>query len=41
MELSPVKAGMVQRPEECRWSSAKAHLAREDDIFEKLTFRVL
>lgn len=35
IELNPVKAGMVKRPEEYRWSSAKAHLQGEDDILVK------
>lgn len=35
IELNPVKAGMVRRPEEYRWSSAKAHLQGEDDILVK------
>jgi len=35
IELNPVKAGMVKRPEEYRWSSATAHLQGEDDILVK------
>ena len=35
IELNPVKAGIVKRPEEYRWSSAKAHLEGEDDILVK------
>ena len=35
IELNPVKAGMVKRAEEYRWSSAKAHLFKEDDILVK------
>lgn len=35
IKLNPVKAGMVKRPEEYRWSSAKAHLQGEDDILVK------
>lgn len=35
IELNPVKAGMVKRPEEYRWSSARAHLQGEDDILVK------
>lgn len=31
VELNPVRAGMVKRPEEYRWSSAAAHLAGKDD----------
>ena len=36
IELNPVKAGIVKRPEEYRWSSAKAHLTGEDDILVKV-----
>ena len=36
IELNPVKAGIVKRAEEYRWSSAKAHLTGEDDIFVKV-----
>ena len=35
IELNPVKAGIVKRPEEYRWSSARAHLQGEDDILVK------
>lgn len=35
IELNPVKAGMVLRAEEYKWSSAKAHLCGEDDILVK------
>ena len=31
VELNPVRAGLVARPEAWRWSSAAAHLARRDD----------
>jgi putative transposase len=31
VELNPVRAGLVQRPEGWRWSSARAHLARRED----------
>ena len=31
VEQNPVKAGLVGRPEEWRWSSARAHLAGQDD----------
>jgi len=36
IELNPVKAGMVNRAEEYPWSSAKAHLRREDNILVKV-----
>jgi putative transposase len=29
--LNPVVAGLVSRAEDCPWSSARAHLAGEDD----------
>ena len=35
IELNPVKAGLVKRPGDYQWSSAKAHLQREDDILVK------
>ncbi|MCK4840054.1 MAG: transposase [Desulfobulbaceae bacterium] len=35
IELNPVKAGIVKRPEAYRWSSALAHLQGEDDILVK------
>ncbi|MBI5557035.1 MAG: transposase [Deltaproteobacteria bacterium] len=35
IELNPVKAGLTKRPEDYRWSSAKAHLQGEDDILVK------
>jgi putative transposase len=31
VELNPVKAGLAARPEDWRWSSARAHLAGNDD----------
>jgi len=30
--LNPVRAGLVKKPEDYRWSSARAHLQGEDDI---------
>ena len=33
IELNPVKAGMVENPADYQWSSARAHLAKEDDQF--------
>lgn len=36
IELNPVKAGLVKRAAEYRWSSAKAHLKGEDDILVKV-----
>ena len=35
IELNPVRAGLVQRPEKWRWSSAGAHLKGGDDILVK------
>lgn len=31
IELNPAKAGLVKHPEEYAWSSAQAHVARQDD----------
>ncbi len=31
VELNPVRAGLSPRPEDWRWSSARAHLAGADD----------
>jgi len=31
VELNPVRAGLVERPEQWRWSSARAHLGLADD----------
>jgi putative transposase len=36
IELNPVKARIVKKPEAYRWSSAKAHLQGEDDILVKV-----
>lgn len=36
VEMNPVKAKMVERPEEYPWSSARAHLAGEDDVLVKV-----
>ncbi|MDX8410293.1 MAG: transposase, partial [Mariprofundaceae bacterium] len=36
VELNPVHANMVDRPEEYPWSSAKAHLAGQDDALVKV-----
>jgi putative transposase len=36
IELNPVKAGMVKRAEEYKWSSTLAHLDEEDDILVKV-----
>lgn len=33
VELNPVRAGMVEKPEDWQWSSARAHLSGEDDGF--------
>jgi putative transposase len=35
IELSPVKAGLVRRARDWRWSSARAHLAGESDSLVK------
>lgn len=35
-ELNPWQAGMVERPEDHRWSSARAHLAGKDDRLVKV-----
>lgn len=31
VELNPVRAGLVRRPEDYRWSSARSHLRLQDD----------
>jgi putative transposase len=36
VEMNPVRAGFVQRPEEYGWSSAAAHLAGRDDVLVKV-----
>ncbi len=36
IELNPVRAALVQKPEEYRWSSAAAHLAGRDDFFMRV-----
>jgi len=36
IELNPVRAKLVKRPEDYKWSSAKAHLQGEDDILVKV-----
>jgi len=36
IELNPVRAGLVKKPEEYKWSSALAHLQGEDDILFKV-----
>jgi len=36
VELNPVRAGLVTRPQEWRWSSARAHLAGKGDGFLRL-----
>ena len=35
VEMNPVRAGMVARPESYPWSSASAHLAGRDDVLVK------
>jgi len=36
VELNPVRAKMVERPEDYRWSSARAHLSGKDDELVKV-----
>jgi len=36
IELNPVRAGIVRKPENYKWSSATAHLQKEDDILVKV-----
>jgi putative transposase len=36
VELNPVRAGLVERPEEWPWSSVRAHLTGEDDVLVKV-----
>jgi len=36
IELNPVRAALVRRPEEYRWSSAAAHIAGRDDLLVKI-----
>ncbi len=36
IELNPVRADIVKKPEDYRWSSAQAHLQGEDDILVKV-----
>ncbi|MCK4341487.1 MAG: transposase [Phycisphaerae bacterium] len=36
VEMNPVRAGMVDRPESYPWSSASAHLAGQDDVLVKV-----
>jgi len=36
VELNPVRARIVSKPEEYRWSSASAHLAGKDDLIVKV-----
>lgn len=36
VELNPVRAGLVKRPEEWRWSSARAHLGLSGDGFTEV-----
>jgi len=36
VELNPVKAGLVERPETYRWSSARAHLEGRDDALARV-----
>ncbi|MCK4659227.1 MAG: transposase [Phycisphaerae bacterium] len=36
VEMNPVKAGLVERPRQYRWSSARAHLTGRDDVLIKV-----
>ena len=36
VEMNPVAAGLVERPEDYRWSSARAHLEGQDDELVKV-----
>ncbi len=36
VELNPVRAGLVKKPEEWRWSSAGPHMKGQDDILVKV-----
>jgi putative transposase len=36
MALNPVRAGLAERPEAYRWSSALAHLSGKDDALVKV-----
>jgi REP-associated tyrosine transposase len=36
VELNPVRAKLCERPEDYRWSSARAHLAGKDDVLVKV-----
>jgi putative transposase len=36
IELNPVRAGLVERPEEWPWSSVRAHFAGKDDALVKV-----
>ena len=36
IELNPVRAKLVKRPEDYRWSSARAHLEGKDDVLVKV-----
>jgi len=36
VELNPVRAKMCARPEEYRWSSARAHMSGKDDGLVKV-----
>nr|WP_320048725.1 transposase [uncultured Desulfuromonas sp.] len=36
VEMNPVTANMVERPEDYLWSSARAHLSEQDDVLVKV-----
>jgi putative transposase len=35
IEYNPVRAGLVKRPEDWKWSSAGAHMNEKDDVLVK------
>ena len=37
IEFNPVRAGLVEKPGDYRWSSASAHLAGKDDDLAKVS----
>ena len=37
IELNPVRAGLVTAPSDYRWSSARAHIKRKDDVLVRVS----